>query len=57
MPLRGTGRVQVNFEIEAVKEIEIMSNLPKMIFPFIWFEETAEIPNSFVNLLKYTLIL
>ncbi|XP_055302266.1 sensory neuron membrane protein 1-like [Sitodiplosis mosellana] len=55
--LRGAGRVQINFEVEPIKEIEIMANLPKMIFPWIWFEESAEVPDSLVNLLKYTLTL
>ncbi|XP_031629088.1 sensory neuron membrane protein 1-like, partial [Contarinia nasturtii] len=55
VPLRGAGRVQVNFEVEPVKEIEIMANLPKMIFPCVWFEESADLPDYLVNLLKYTL--
>lgn len=37
--------------------IEVMANLPKMIFPWIWFEEGADVPDYLVNLLKYTLIL
>lgn len=50
-------RVQVNFEFEPVKEIEVMSKLPKMTFPFLWFEESANIPDYMLNLLKYTVTL
>lgn len=55
--MSGAGRFQLNFELEPVPQIDIMSNLPKMIFPFIWFEEGADVPDALVNLLKYTLIL
>lgn len=49
-----TARVQVNFELEPVEGIEVMSKLPKMIFPFLWFETTANIPDFMANYLKYT---
>lgn len=48
------GRVQVNFDLEPVKEIQVMSKLPKMIFPFLWIEESANIPDNMINLLKYS---
>lgn len=50
-------RVQVNFELEPVKEIQVMSKLPKMIFPFLWFEESANIPDHMINILKYMVTL
>lgn len=49
--------MQVNFEIEPIEEIEAMAKLPKMIFPWLWFEESADIPDSLISLLKYTLTL
>lgn len=55
VPLNGAGRIQINFELEPVKEIEVMSKLPKMIFPWLWFEISFELPNYLVNLMKYTL--
>lgn len=55
--MTGSGRIQLNFELEPVPRIEVMANLPKMLFPWIWFEEGAEVPQHLVNLLKYTLIL
>lgn len=57
MPVRSAGRVQINFEVEPISQIEIMSKLPKMIFPWLWFEESANIPDYLINLLKYTLTL
>lgn len=55
--MRAKGRAQINFELEPVKEIDIMANLPKMIFPWIWFDEGPEIPDTYINLLKYTMTL
>lgn len=55
--LRGSGRIQINFEIEPITEIEVFANLPKMLFPWIWFEESADVPDYLVNLLKYSLTL
>lgn len=52
-----TARLQVNFEIEPVQEIAVMSKLPKMIFPFLWVEVTANIPDYMANILKYMLIM
>lgn len=34
-----------------------MRNVPKIIFPFLWIEEGAVVPNLYVKLLKYSLIL
>lgn len=49
-----SARAQINIELEPVKEIEVMSKLPKMIFPFLWYETTANIPDYMANYLKYT---
>lgn len=57
MIMSGVGRLQINFELVPVKEIDVMANLPPMIFPWLWFEEAADIPEYLVNLLKYTLVL
>lgn len=55
VPLNGAGRIQVNLEVEHIPEIEVMSKLPKMIFPLLWFQITVDLPEYLVNLLKYTL--
>lgn len=52
--VRPYGRAQVNFELEPVPQIEVMSKLPKMLFPVLWFEESANIPDYLINYLKYT---
>lgn len=57
VPLNAAGRIQINLELEAEPEIEILSKLPKMIFPLFWFEITVDLPEYLVNLLKYTLFL
>lgn len=57
MPLSAAKRVQFNFELEPVEGIALMRNVPKMTFPFLWIEEGAVVPNLYVKLLKYTLIL
>lgn len=57
VPLNGAGRIQINLELERIPEIEVMSKLPKMIFPLLWFQITVDLPEYLVNLLKYTLTL
>lgn len=52
-----TARLQLNFELEPIKEVAVMSKLPKMLFPFLWLEVTADIPDKFANILKYMLVL
>lgn len=54
-PLIGAGRIQINFELEPVKEIFVMANMPKMMFPIVWLEESAQVPDSLLNLIKYTI--
>ncbi|XP_031629089.1 sensory neuron membrane protein 1-like [Contarinia nasturtii] len=54
--LKVAARVQINFPLEPVAEIEIMKNLPNMTFPWVWAEKNMfQIPDSLVNLMKYTL--
>lgn len=55
--MSGVGRVQLNFELVPVKEIDVMAKLPQMIFPWLWIEETADIPEYLVNMLKYSFVL
>lgn len=55
IPMDGAGRIQINFELEPIKEIQVMSKLPKMIFPWLWFEISVDLPDYLTNLIKYTL--
>lgn len=52
-PLIGAGRIQLNIEVEPVKEIPVLANLPQMIFPIIWIDESAIIPDVIINIIKY----
>lgn len=56
-PLTGAGRIQFNFDLEPVKEIEVMANLPKMVFPLFWVEEGADIPDEIIKVIKYGIYL
>lgn len=57
MPLTGAGRFQLSFELAPVKEIRVMENMPNMLFPFIWIDEGADVPEYLINALKYTVVL
>lgn len=54
-PLTGAARIQLNFELEPVKEIAVMAKMPKMLFPIVWIEESADIPDRLVSLIKYAI--
>lgn len=54
-PLSGAGRVQMNLEVEPVKQIPILANLPKMIFPVVWMDESADIPDDIIKIIKYAM--
>lgn len=56
-PISAYGRLQLNFEIGPVEEIEMMNNLRPMLLPFAWFEDGVDLKKKFVNMLKYQLIL
>lgn len=47
-------RLQINVDVNPNSGISFFSNLPKMMFPTIWFEEHAELPNDLKS--KLTLI-
>lgn len=56
-PISAAGRLQLNFEVGPVEEIEMMNNLQPMLLPFAWFENGVDLKKKFVNMLKYQLIL
>lgn len=56
-PLTGAGRIQFNFDLEPIKEIEVMANLPQMVFPLFWVEEGADIPDEIIKMIKYGIYL
>lgn len=56
-PLSAAKRLQINIDLMPLAEIEVMQNLPEMIFPLLWVEEGANLNKTFVNMLKYQLFL
>lgn len=50
-------RLQFNIDLLPLPEIEVMNNLPEMIFPLMWVEEGVNLEKKFVNQLKYQLFL
>lgn len=50
-------RLQLNIDLVPIPSIEVMKELPEMLFPLIWIEEGADLNKTFVNMLKYQLFL
>lgn len=50
-------RLQFNIDLMPLPEIDVMKNLPEMVFPLMWVEEGVELNKTFVNQLKYQLFL
>lgn len=48
-------RLQFAFEMKPIPQIEIMKNLPEVIFPLFWVEEGVQLSRTFTNPLKYGL--
>lgn len=50
-------RLQFNIDLMPLPQIEVMKDLPEMVFPLVWVEEGADLNKTFVNMLKYQLFL
>ncbi len=50
-------RMQFNIDLMPLPEIDVMNNVPEMIFPLMWVEEGVDLNKTFVNQLKYQLFL
>ncbi|XP_037037286.1 uncharacterized protein LOC119074990 [Bradysia coprophila] len=56
-PMSAAKRIQFNIDLVPLQEIEVMKELPEMLFPLLWLEEGADLNKTFVNMLKYQLFL
>lgn len=57
VPLSGAKRIQFNFELEPIDQVEQMKDLPKVTFPWFWVEEGVDVPSWIVYLLKFGLVM
>lgn len=56
-PVEGYKRLQFSLKIEPISEFDIMSQMPSVLFPLIWVEESVQLNKTYTNLLKYQLFL
>lgn len=60
-PVSTTIRRQFNLEVKPLKNVDIMSNLRKLLFPMYWIEESAHMNSEKIDAIrkyiyKYVLI-
>ncbi|KRT85521.1 hypothetical protein AMK59_2279, partial [Oryctes borbonicus] len=51
-PLKGAKRTQMNVEIKQLSRFPLMKNMSEGIFPILWVEERAVLPDDLVKLLS-----
>lgn len=56
-PMSAAKRIQINVDLKPLPQIDVMKELPEMLFPVFWCEEGADLNKTFVNMLKYQLFL
>lgn len=56
-PLSAAKRLQFNLDVKTIPSVELMKNMPNVIFPIFWIEESVEIPKDILNQLKYSIFL
>lgn len=45
-------RMQFNLEMKPIPQIEIMKNMPDIMFPLFWVEEGVDLEKDLTNQLK-----
>lgn len=56
-PLKAAKRMQFNLEMKPIPEFDLMKDMPEVIFPLFWVEETVAVGPDVYNQLKYGLFL
>lgn len=56
-PVYAAKRLQFNLEVVPIDEVPFMANVREMYYPLFWVEEGAALNKTFVNQIKYTVIL
>ncbi|PSN43232.1 Sensory neuron membrane protein 1 [Blattella germanica] len=56
-PLQAFKRVQFNVMMRSVRQLEFMKNLPRVIVPLFWLEESVELTEDLTKFLKLVLTL
>lgn len=49
--------MQLNWEVKPLAKIDMMTQLQEMLLPVMWVEEGVSLNKTYVNMLKYQLIL
>lgn len=56
-PLSAAKRLQFAMDIVPIPEIDCMKNLPEVLMPMFWVEESAHLNKTYINVLKYQFFL
>lgn len=46
-------RMQFNLEMKSIPDIEMMENMPEVMFPLFWVEESVYLKKDITNQLKF----
>lgn len=55
--MAGAKRMQLNWDVVPLEEVPILKDIQEMLLPMLWLEEGVQLNKTFVNMLKYQLIL
>lgn len=54
-PLSAAKRLQFALDVEPVPKYNLLSQLPNVIVPMMWVEESANLSTSYTNVFRYGL--
>ena len=56
-PLSAAKRLQFNLEVKTIPQVEMMKNIPDVMFPLFWVEEGVNLGRDFTDKMKNSLFL